>query len=342
MSTESQNGMSRREFLLAMMAIMATSYVGSLFWRRLLRLRRAKKIRSETFIASIANYDGDISGAIRSGFRELGISHAEIKGKRILLKPNLVETHEGANHINTHPMVVRAAIEAFLTCGAAEVLVAEGPGHCRDSLLLLEESDLIKVLSEDQIRFVDLNYDKSYSVTNMGRESRLKKLYFPETLRKVDWIVSMPKMKTHHWAGVTLSMKNLFGIMPGNLYGWPKNVLHWAGINQMIMDIYATLHPHFAIVDGIIGMDGDGPIMGNPRAASVLVIGQNFPAVDATCARIMGINPYKVKYLAKSNGWLGTIYDSNILQKGEPISSVMTEFALVDKIPAHKGIRLTY
>ena len=82
-------------------------------------------------------------------------------------------------------------------------------------------------------------------------------------------------MKTHHWAGVTLAMKNLFGVMPGVYYGWPKNVLHYAGIPGSILDINAAVRPHLAIVDGIVGMEGDGPIMGTPRHAGLLVMGTN-------------------------------------------------------------------
>jgi uncharacterized protein (DUF362 family) len=76
----------------------------------------------------------------------------------------------------------------------------------------------------------------------------------------------MPKVKTHHWTGVTLSMKNMFGVVPGSRYGWPKNVLHWAGINESILDICATVRPHFVIADGIIAMEGDGPLNGTPKA----------------------------------------------------------------------------
>ena len=151
----------------------------------------------------------------------------------------------------------------------------------------------------------------------------------------------MPKLKTHHWAGVTLSMKNLFGVLPGMYYGWPKNVLHYAGIPESILDITASLRPHFAIADGIIGMEGDGPIMGTPRQMGVLVMGHNFPAVDATCSRLMGINPHKVKYLHTASNWLGPIHETNIQQRGEPIAHLRKDFALLDHIPAHKGLRLS-
>jgi uncharacterized protein (DUF362 family) len=135
-------------------------------------------------------------------------------------------------------------------------------------------------------------------------------------------------------------MKNMFGLMPGTYYGWPKNVLHVAGIPKAILDICATVKPHLAIVDGIVGMEGDGPIMGHPRHVGTIVIGRNFPAVDATCSRVMGINPGKVQYLKAADGRIGTIQENNITQRGETIASVRTQFSLVDKIPAHQGIRL--
>ena len=292
----------------------------------------------DTFVAKVPRYNADIRSAILSGFRELGVRSDEIKGKSILLKPNLVETKADAPHINTHPGVIRAAIEAFRSLGASQVMVAEGSGHCRDPLRLLEETGIMDVLAEDRIPFVDLNYDDIYMVPNTGGHSRLKTLTLPLTLRKVDWIVSLAKLKTHHWTGVTLSMKNLFGLMPGSYYGWPKNVLHHAGIEDCILDINATVRPHFAIVDGIVGMEGDGPIMGTPKEAGVIIMGRNFPAVDATCARIMGINPKRVDHLADSSGRRGAIREENIRQRGETISSVQTPFTLIDKIPAQRAL----
>jgi uncharacterized protein (DUF362 family) len=196
------------------------------------------------------------------------------------------------------------------------------------------------VLLEDRIPFVDLNNDEGFMVKNQGGKSSLKTLTFPLTLKKVDWIVSLAKMKTHHWAGVTLSMKNMFGVMPGIYYGWPKNVLHWAGLEESILDINMTIKPHFAIVDGIVGMEGDGPIMGKAKKAGVLVMGRNLTAVDATCCRIMGINPFKIKYLKQAAKYLGPIKEDDIIQLGESIKSVQTNFDLLDKIPAQKGIKI--
>ena len=157
-------------------------------------------------------------------------------------------------------------------------------------------------------------------------------------LAEVDWIVSLAKLKTHHWAGATLAMKNLFGLMPGSYYGWPKNVLHYAGLQESILDINATVRPQFAIVDGIVGMEGDGPIIGTAKTAGVLVVGTNLPAVDATAARVMGIDPARIRYLAEAAGWLGPIAEEAIHQVGETLAGVRTPFELVEKIPAHKAL----
>jgi len=330
-------GLTRRDVLRALAAGLVIGAGILVVPKRYFRLPQ----EAQTFVAKADHYQLDIAGILSLGMVELGIRKTEIQGKRILLKPNLVETASEAPHINTHPLVLRGAIEAFLRLGAAAVMVAEGPGHRRDTLAVYEESGLADVLTEDRIKFHDLNYITGYALPNAGRQTTMKTLTFPALFQEVDWIVSVAKMKTHHWTGATLSMKNLFGVMPGRYYGWPKNVLHHEGIQDSILDINATLKPHFAIVDGIIGMEGDGPIMGDPRQAGVLVMGRNLPAVDATCCRIMGIDPYKVSYLERADNWLGPIGEGSIEQRGESLASVRTNFELIDTISAHQGIRLT-
>jgi len=88
---------------------------------------------------------------------------------------------------------------------------------------------------------------------------------------------------------MTLSMKNLFGIIPGVKYGRPKNFLHWHGINESIVDINSPIRSHFSIVDGIVGMEGNGPIQGTPTPVGVLIFSDDPVAVDATSARVVGL-----------------------------------------------------
>jgi len=282
--------------------------------------------RAETFVARAASYDADLERIIADGLRALGLGPGWAAGKSVLLKPNLVEPSREAPHINTHPLVVRAAAEVFRRLGAREVVVGEGQGHCRDAEYVLEQSGLGRVLDEAGLDFIDLNHDDVFSVPNAMKFTHWKRLTLPAALRRADIVVSMPKMKTHHWAGVTLAMKNLFGVMPGVVYGWPKNVLHHAGIPESILDINAAVRPHLAIVDGIIGMEGDGPILGTPRKAGLLVMGTNLPAVDATTARLMGLDPREIAYLAAAAGRLGPIAESHIVQRGESVASMTQKF----------------
>jgi uncharacterized protein (DUF362 family) len=335
-SCDNARGLTRRQAVKLLAGAGLTLAAGGLGCRP----PRDKGPKAEVFVAKAADYRADLADILRRALAELGVTRQEVAGKRVLLKPNLVEPHAGAGHINTHPLVVRAAATTFLSLGAASVTVAEGAGHRRDALLVLEESGLAEVLAEDRLRFLDLNNGPVHLAPNAGSWSKLGDLWLPDALARADLVVSVAKMKTHHWAGVTLSMKNLFGVMPGVIYGWPKNVLHFAGIEPSILDINATVRPSLAIVDGIVGMQGDGPIMGDPIASGVLVVGRNPPAVDATCCRIMGVDPAAVGYLRQADGRLGPIDAGSIEQRGESPAAVRQDFALLDFVPSQQGIRL--
>ena len=141
-------------------------------------------------------------------------------------------------------------------------------------------------------------------------------------------VVSLPKLKTHHWVGATLSMKNLFGIVPGAIYGWPKNILHWAGIPECIVDLHSILMGRFALVDGIDGMEGNGPIQGTRVAAGVVIAGGYMPAVDATACRVMGIDPLQIPYLTSTLP-SGDLSESAISRQVSRTHSVRKEFSLI-------------
>lgn len=274
-------------------------------------------------------YASDLAGEIRRGLIECGI---DARGKRVLLKPNLVE-YSRETAINTHPAFVAAVLESLLHLGAAEVQVGEGPGHRRDTWSLAEEAGYFEAVPEFERRFVDLNRD---DVEEAGRLGALARLWAPRTALAADLIVSLPKMKTHHWAGVTLSMKNLFGTAPGALYGWPKNVLHQYGIERSAVRLAGLYAPKtVAVVDGIVGMEGNGPIQGTPKQAGAIVIGRNLPAVDATCCRLMGIRPERVATLAMARH-LGPHEERWIQQRGERVEALRQQFALT---PMWAGLR---
>jgi uncharacterized protein (DUF362 family) len=290
-------------------------------------------------VARAADYSAPLEQIVERGLRELGFDAAAVRGKRVLLKPNLVEPDPERRHVNTDPAVVRAVAAVLRRLGAARVVVGEGAGHRRDAYQVLDDSGMAEVLSQERLEFVDLNYEPPFSTPNQGGFGPLSHLHLPRLLQEIDWVVSLPKLKTHHWVGVTLAMKNLFGLMPGLVYGWPKNVLHIAGIESSILDICATVRPHLAIVDGVVGMEGDGPIHGEPRAVGALVMGTSLPAVDATAARVMGARPERVAYLQAAAPRLGPIEETAIEQRGESVASVRIAFELREDIPALARLR---
>jgi uncharacterized protein (DUF362 family) len=337
MKTKSQgSSMTRRQWLATSLAGGAAILGGAGLFHILTRHGG----RTPVSILKASNYSLALDKIVEQGLREIGINDSSVKDKKILLKPNLVEVDRSAPQVNTHPALVRAVAETFTRMGAASVIVAEGSGHCLDTLLVFESSGLRDALSEGRFRFVDINYQEPLLFEKRVNFSKLPFLAFPRVLQEVDWVVSMPKMKTHHWAGVTLSMKNLFGMMPGSYYGWPKNVLHQAGLDQSIADIALTLRPQLAIVDGIVGMEGDGPIMGDPVQSGVIVMGTDLPAVDATCARIMAVDPRKVPHLVMAQESGFSIEEDHITQVGETITSTRKPFRLLPEIAAQRDLRL--
>src|ERR1700736_1842417 len=281
---------------------------------------------SRVAIRRAANYHQELSSLIYETLVDFALP---VKGKRVLLKPNLVGL-DPLGVMNTHPALIAASRETFLRLGALRVLVGDGPALDRDTEAILESVRLREYLGSLTDIFVDLNTDDVECVPLPTRASRLKELYLPKTVLGVDLVVSMPKLKTHHWAGATLSLKNMFGVVPGSCYGWPKNVLHWAGIDRAILDINAAVRPDFAIVDGIIGMEGNGPIQGTPKVCGVLIFGDDPVAVDATTCRIMGLVPEKIKYVAAAGTLLGHVNTDKIQQLGDDIGGVRTPFAVLE------------
>ena len=320
--------MNRREFIKVSAVASLSSLVGgcrpSVRWDQ---DAYRKPATSRVAILEARSYQTSLGDIIRHG---LHLFKLDLKGKRIILKPNLVE-FDPKRVINTHPAVIEAAIASFRSLGAREVVVAEGPGHRRDNEYLLTASGVYDVINEHRVRYVDLNTDDVRLTKLRSSFTDLRQLYIPETLFNADLLVSMPKLKTHHWAGVTLSLKNMFGIVPGSIYGWPKNALHWAGIHRSILDINSSLPiPQFAIVDGIVGMEGNGPLQGQAKQSGVLILGEDLVAVDATAARLMKIEPRKIDYLEIADRFLGNISYEKIELVGERLERFQQDYRVIE------------
>jgi uncharacterized protein (DUF362 family) len=282
--------------------------------------------RPRVAVVKATTYEG-LESVVEEGLRAVG---ADVAGRSVLLKPNLVE-YDASTSINTDPRLVAATVLAVRRLGARSVAVGEGPGHRRDVEYVVTASGLLDALDAVDAAFVDLNASPAVRRRLLSAFTQLGDLWLPTPVVEADVVVSMPKMKTHHWAGATLSLKNCFGCVPGRIYGWPKNVLHWAGLQEAIVDVAAAVRPDVQIVDGIVGMEGNGPIQGTPVRSGVLVFGTDPVATDTTAARLMGLDPERIPSIAYAARFLGQGHPEEIRQVGEPVEPSVVRFRLLPR-----------
>lgn len=317
--------LDRRRFLRGCLALGTGALAAAPFkFHRNPEINRRRPV-SHVAILNAESYSGKLEQLLMDG---LSLFKPAVKGKKILLKPNLVEFVPG-KEVTTHPALVGAAAECFLRLGAQRVIVAEGSGHQRDTDELLVATGLREQLRQRRVEFVDLNRDDLTKIRLKSNYTGLGHLCLPNAVLNSDFVVSMPKVKTHHWAGVTLSLKNMFGIVPGMKYGWPKNLLHWRGINESIVDICATVPVDFVIADGIVAMEGNGPLHGSSRQLGALILADDPVAADATASRIMTLSPERLPYLREAARFLGNVCKSDIQQLAAPIESVRQPFQVL-------------
>lgn len=297
--------------------------VGAGLWAQ-----RAAQPRARVRILRETDYSPALESRLTAELEAFPAVVHKARGGRVLLKPNLVEFHAD-RPVNTDPRLIVALAEAFRRHGAREVLVGEGPGHVRDTEAVLEASGLEALLAERGLRFVDLNIDEVTELVpaaDLGGHGRLP---IARSVRQVDVLVSVPKLKVHHHTGVTLGMKNLFGTVPGAIWGWPKNPLHWGGIENAIVDLATGLDPDLVVVDGIVGMEGDGPIRGTAVAHGMVLLGEQACAVDAAAARLMGIAPESLAQFQLAARHGGTVAEGRITLEGD--RPVVVDYALPER-----------
>jgi uncharacterized protein (DUF362 family) len=322
---------SRRDFLKA--AAAATTLAGCSHYPAIdpalptisaIQSARKRHGPSKVAIIKSAEYSEHLFDLIKPYLAELTLP--DLKNKRVLLKPNMVE-FQGDRPIFTNPLVVKAAVELVNYLGAKEITIAEGPGHMRDTEFLLQATGLGAMCKKLGLPFYDLNLDDLVEVQNTDGFSKFTSIWLPKKAVETDAFVSVPKMKMHHWVGITATMKNLLGCIPGRKYGWPKNSVHINGIKETTIDLQHLLKPVFGLVDGIIAMEGDGPINGTAKKAGFLVLGEDLAAVDATCARTMCVDLSDLPYIQLAGKVVGNVETESITILGAPIDSVKQEFA---------------
>jgi uncharacterized protein (DUF362 family) len=274
-------------------------------------------------IGQSASYDEDLLSSLRDLW-DLSEMPA-VDGKTILVKPNMLDVI-GENIATTHPKIVAAIVDLLVNLGAKALAVGDGSFFRRDTCSVAKNCGLIELLEARNIDFIDLNYDELIPIrVRDGWIRNTDTLWLPRHVVEADFIVSVAKLKTHHWAGVTLSLKNLLGVIPGSRYGWAKNIIHINGINATILGLYQSLPPVISIVDGIIGMEGNGPLFGKPVQHGLLAMGSDPLAVDVICAQLMGFSIDSIPYL-NGAAFAGIGQAQKIETRGIPLEQMQKHY----------------
>jgi uncharacterized protein (DUF362 family) len=239
---------------------------------------------------------------------------------KILIKPNYVVAKHPSTGVTTDPRIIDGIINFLKDMGANNITLGEGGAGDTDKAF-----DVVgarEIAKKHNIKLVNLNKDRIISQKIHGALA-LHEVGIAETALKSTCIINVPKLKVHHMAMVTLSMKNLMGLI------LPKSIMH-DRINEKIVDL-ATLFREkvkLNVIDGLIGSEID-EVHGSPVKMNIVIAGANMVAVDAVATAVMGINPEKVEFLriAEKRG-LGTFKLSNIDVLGERIDDVKRKFKL--------------
>jgi uncharacterized protein (DUF362 family) len=294
-----------------------TQPVGALNFVRWMVRAQVNKLKSPAVVAlgGCPGYGDDILGCLERSWELAEMPN--IQGSSVLIKPNLVDSIQD-HPATTAPEVVGGIIDLLNKRGVREIVVGDGSAFRRDTGSIVHSVGLMEVLGHRGVPFVDLNYDDPQPVkARDGWLRRSKLLWLPKHVLQADYIISIPKLKTHHWAGVSFSLKNLLGVLPGSRYGWPKNIIHMNGINASILAVYQVMPPVLAVVDGIVGMEGDGPLFGTPVEHGFLAVGKDPVSVDAVCAQLIGVPIDSIPYINIA-GWAGVGEIERIETRGIP------------------------
>ncbi|MEI6286836.1 MAG: DUF362 domain-containing protein [Bacillota bacterium] len=243
----------------------------------------------EKVTAAIAgDYHGEtVERALREIFAEHGGLGSFINANdKVLLKVNMVDAVSKELAVTTHPEIVRAMIKLVRECGA-EPSVGDSPGLASTRKAAVK-CGILAVCNDLKVELLDFSEGIEVKLPT-GRS--VKKLFVAKAVTNFEKIISLGKMKTHTFMGTTGAVKNMFGIIPGtNKAKWHFNMQHQDQFAELLMDICSYKRPVFSIIDGIIGMEGNGPRNGKPKFAGLLLGGVNPYAVDAIMTEKMGFS----------------------------------------------------
>ena len=237
----------------------------------------------------------ELEMAVRKCVDGLGGIRAYVsKGDRILLKPNMLSAREPDQAVTTHPEVVRTAIKLVREAGGIPIVGDTPSGLTTEAILrnLAEKTGIWKICQEEGVEFVFLvDAEKNSHPSGLVAKS----FELASVLKEVDGVISLAKFKTHSFTGLTGAVKNLFGLIPG----LRKAEYHFRmqsaeAFSELLVDLAECVKPRLTIMDGVVGMEGDGPSAGKAKPLGIVLSSADVHALDAFIAEIVGAAPESV------------------------------------------------
>lgn len=306
---------------------------------------------------AIVKVQSNAEESVREAVQLAGGLEGIIKpGDLVIIKPNLVMDAPVESGMVTDPVVTRAVVKMAFEAGAREVIIAEGTAQysqgdpnrdrfCTRAAFQVAGYDLDGDMKDDVtgVPLLDLNDSGGTDVADPNKVARVvipmglirKEYWLPNLILRADVLISVPVLKNHFLAGVTLGMKNMIGALPNDLYHAPgcifgKHSLSHipAELDRHIVDINLARKPNFVVVDGQRGMI-DGPIGSKiiEPPMGLIIAGQDVVAVDTIGALVMGYDPGSISYIqmAAQSG-LGIADTTRIRVMGMPVARVRRDF----------------
>ncbi len=220
-----------------------------------------------------------------------------VKGKKVLIKPNVLRASAAQESIVTNPAVLRAVVEKVETMGPASIIVGDNPGLV--SYGANEESFI-------QTGLMEAAKGHYQNIGNDSRKVAFNAKFMPtvsvsSAVLDADIVISLPKFKTHGLTVLTGAIKNSYGILPGA----QKAMLHKAAgsperFHELIVDVFRLRVPDLFIVDAVVGMEGNGPASPDLRNIGLVLASDNAVALDSVIATMMGVESGRLRFLQKA------------------------------------------
>lgn len=278
---------------------------------------------------------GEAKAAVQRGIDLLGGAAGFVKpGEKILLKPNWIMAVPPERCATTHPAVFKAVCEIFGTAGA-DLCYGDSPGHGtteEETLEAARATGFWEVASSLNIPLADFLHGREIKTTS-GFEAR--DFFIANGALDCDGIISLPKLKTQGFLKLTGAVKNQMGCIPGRRKGaYHAQIQRPADFARMLIDLNMFLHPRLYIMDGIMAMEGNGPMNGNPKKMNVLLLSSDPVALDATVCRLVDVKPeYSYTVSLGMQAGHGTYVSSEIELVGDRLESFIARDFKINRDP---------